>query len=158
MDTPAVITKDGPVPGSDRIYRVLNPKHFVDGKPGDNHFSMSRNHPPGEGISTGIASRISISGMRSLEVFQSYGGAFAIANLSVSDVLMPVAAFGISVVQRDASDWGLYAEAHAVITGYQSLRGVMEGKRKLKDFQRHLVKLACKCYYPAGADAPISVE
>ena len=85
------------------------------------------------------------------------GDAFAVAELVVSDVLAPVITLGISVIQQDDDEWGDFSGAHAVITGYQVLTG-REGKRRIHDFQRHLVKLAKKRYYPAGSDTATSAE
>ena len=158
MATQTVIAKGGPVPPDDRIYRALNPKHLEAGLPGDGHFVMSQKHPEGDGVSTGIASLISISELRSLDVVASVCcDAFGVAELLVSEVIAPVAALGILVVQQDAPDWGRFAGAHAVITGYQTLRG-NDGRRKIHDFQRHLVKLARKRYYPEGSDTATSAE
>jgi len=158
MATPTVIAKGGPVPQEERIYRALNPKHFEGTLPGDNHFVMKQNHLPGDGVSTGIASLISVTELRSIEVIKQFcGDAFAVAELIVSDVLTPVIRLGISVMQQDDAEWGAFSGAHAVITGYQTLAG-REGKRKIHDFQRHLVKLARRRYYPAGSDTATSAE
>jgi hypothetical protein len=156
MATSAVITKGGPVPQEECVYRALNPKHGV--LPSDNHFVMKQNHLPGDGVSTGISSLISISDLRSIEAIKQFcGDAFAVAELVVSDVLAPVITLGISVIQQDDDEWGDFSGAHAVITGYQVLTG-REGKRRIHDFQRHLVKLAKKRYYPAGSDTATSAE
>lgn len=152
------ITKGEPLPDQERIYRALNPKHLEAGLPGDNHFVMSQKHDTGDGVSTGIASLVSVSELRSIDAIRTICGEnFGVADLVVSEVLAPVSIFGISVVQQDATNWGAYAGAHAVITGYQALPG-NDGKRKIRDFQRYLVKLARKKYYPAGSDMPVSAE
>lgn len=157
MAISTMIEKGGPVPQEDRLYRALNPKHH-DGLPGDNHFVMSRKNPPGDGISTGIASLISLAEMRSIEAIKEVcSDTFGVAELVVSEILAPVAALGICVVQNDAPDWGAFSGSHAVITGYQILAG-NDGKRKIHEFQRHLVKLAQRRYYPAGSDTPVSVD
>ena len=156
MATPTVIAKGGAVPPEESIYRALNPKHGT--LPGDNHFVMLRNHPPGDGVSTGVASLISVSDLRSIEVIKrAYGDAFAVAELVVSDVLAPVIALGISVIQQDAAEWGAFSGAHAVITGYHVLTGNL-GKQRIHEFRRHLVKLARKRYYAVGSDTSSSVE
>jgi hypothetical protein len=158
MAASTVISKDGPVPARESVYRALNPKHFEGALPGDNHFVMPRSHAPGDGVSTGIASLISVSELRSIDVLKrAYGDAFAVAELVVSDVLAPVITLGISVIQQDSPEWGVFSGAHAVITGYQTLAG-NEGKRKIRDFQRHLVKLARRRYYAAGSDTATSSE
>lgn len=152
----SVIKPGDPLPADAAIYRALNPKHYEDGLPGDNHFVMLRKHPHGDGLSAGIASLISISKLRSIEpIQQAYGLTCGVAELNVAEALAPVATFGISIVQKDAPDWGRFAGAHAVVTGYQVLAG-NEGKRRIHDFQRHLVKLARRRFYPAGSDAPIA--
>lgn len=157
MAISTVIEKGGPVPREDHLYRALNPKHH-DGLPGDNHFVMSRKHALGDGISTGITSQISVSELRSIDAIKRvYGDSFGVAELAVSEVLAPVAALGISVVQEDATEWGVFSRAHAVITGYQTFAG-SEGKRKIHEFQRHLVRLAQRRYYAAGSDTPVSVD
>jgi hypothetical protein len=156
VDISTMIEKACPVPREDHLYRALNPKHH-DGLPGDNHFVMSRKHAPGDGISTGIASRISVSELRSIDTIKRVcSDSFGVAELAVSEVLAPVAALGISVVQVDAIEWGIFSGAHAVITGYQVLAG-NDGKRKIQEFQRHLVRLAQRRYYAAGSDTPVSV-
>jgi hypothetical protein len=152
-----MIEEGAPVPQEDHLYRALNPKHH-DGLPGDNHFVMSRKNPPGDGISTGIASLISVSALRSIDALKNiYGASFGVAELVVSDVLAPVAALGISVVQKEEAGWGVFSGAHAVITGYQTLAG-NAGKRRIQEFQRHLVKLAQRRYYAAGSDTATSSE
>jgi hypothetical protein len=157
MAVPMMIERDGLVPREERLYRALNPRHH-EGLPGDNHFVMSQSHPPGDGVSMGIASLISISELRSIEIIKkSYGDAFGVAELVVSEILAPVIAIGITVVQQDASEWGAFSGAHAVITGYQGLAG-KEGKRRIQDFRRHLVKLARKRYYAAGSDTATASE
>jgi hypothetical protein len=153
-----VIAKGGPVPYEESIYRALNPKHSEGGLPSDNHFVMKQNSSLGDGVSTGIASLVSVAQMRTIgTITQFCGEDFGVAELAVSEVLGPVAALGISVLQQDAPVWGTYCGAHAVITGYQTLRGA-DGKRKIRDFQRHLVKLARKRFYPAGSDAIVRTE
>jgi hypothetical protein len=158
MATSTITAAGALVSHEDKIYRALNPKHFEDGLPGDNHFVMKQNHAAGDGVSTGIASLISVPQLRSIEVIrQTYGDDFGVAELAVSEVLAPVATLGISVIQQTAAEWGVFAEAHAVITGYQVLTG-REGKRKIHDFQRHLVKLARRRYYPIGIESPVSAD
>jgi hypothetical protein len=152
-----IITPGGQIPAESQIYRALNPKHLEDGMPGENHFDMKQNHLPGDGVSTGIASRICVAELRSIEAIrQLCGDDCAVAELSVADVLAPVPQLGLTVVQQDALEWGVLADAHAVITGYQILIG-REGKRRIRDFQRHLVKLARKRYYPAGSSSALSI-
>jgi hypothetical protein len=153
-----IIEKGGPVPNDDKIYRALNPKHLESGLPGSNHFVMKQNHAPGDGVSTAIASLVSVAELRSIEAIKQFcGETFGVAVLSVSEVIAPASALGISVVQLDAAEWGAFAGAHAVITGYQALAG-RDGKRKIQEFQRHLVNLARKRFYPQGSDAPISAD
>jgi hypothetical protein len=147
-----MITPGGPLAEKSSIYRALNPKHYEDGLPGDNHFVMN---PQGDGVSTGITDLISLSELRSIGAIQQiYGAACGVAELIVGEVLAPVATLGISVIQQDAPDWGRFAAAHAVITGYQILHG-REGKRRIRDFQRHLVTLARRRFYPAESDTPL---
>jgi hypothetical protein len=142
----------GPISGDEDVYRALNPKHLENGLPGDNHFAMSKSHALGDGISVGIASHISILELRSIEVLKARcGPEFGVAVLRVAEALNPVAALGIGVVQKDAIDWGIFNSAHAVITGYQLVSGD-DRRRRLQDFQRHLVKLARKHFYPAGSN------
>ena len=158
MATPTVITKGGLVPQDESVYRALNPKHFEGDLPGDSHFVMPQNRPPGDGVSTGIASLITIAELRSIEaISRNYGDAFAVAELVVGEVLAPVITLGISVIQQDDAAWGAFSSAHAVITGYQVLTG-REGKRKIRDFQRHLVSLARRRYYAAGSDTATSAD
>lgn len=156
MATSVVILKGSPVPHEKKIYRALNPKHLEDGLPGENHFVMRQNCPPDDGVSTGLASLITIQELRSTEVLaQLCGEGFGVAELSVSEVIAPVATLGITVLQQDDPMWGAHAGAHAIITGYQFLKG-RPGKQKIQDFQRHLVRLAKKRYYPSGSDLAVS--
>jgi hypothetical protein len=158
MATSIVIQKGGPLRQEERIFRALNPKHLEDGLPGDTHFVMKQKHAPGDGVSTGIASLISLSQLRSIDCLKELcGNSFAVAELVVSEAVAPVAAFGIGVFQQDDPEWGVHSPAHAVITGYQALKG-NDGKRKIHDFQRHLVRLARRRFYPAGSDTALSVE
>ncbi len=148
----------GPIPSGDSIYRALNPRHLENGLPGDNHFVMSQNHEVGDGVSTGVASLVSLSQIRSIDaVVLVCGDEFGVAELSIKEVLAPAAPLGICVLQQDATDWGAFSGAHAVITGYQALSG-RDGRRKIHEFQRHLVKLARKKYYPQGSKTAISVD
>jgi hypothetical protein len=64
---------------------------------------------------------------------------------------MPVQDTAIRVLQENAEDWGIFSHAHALITGQQGLPSGAAGKKMLKDFQRHLVNLASKQYFPAGS-------
>jgi hypothetical protein len=158
MATAVVILKGHPVPHEEKIYRALNPKHLEDGLPGENHFIMKQNHPPGDGVSTGLASLISLRELRSIEALtQLLGASFGVAELLISEAIAPVATLGITVLQQDDPSWGAHAGAHAIITGYQALKG-REGKRKIQDFQRHLVRLARRRYYPSGSDFAVSAE
>lgn len=150
-----VTTPGGPLSPDAAVYRALNPKHLEGGLPGDNHFVVNRKHPPGDGVSVGIADLISVSQLRSLRVIQTYGQACGVAELNVGEVLAPVATLGISVLQKDALDWESFGGAHAVITGYQTLAGNF-GKQARRDLQRHLVKLARKRFYPPESDSPVT--
>lgn len=151
-----IIAPDRALPEGANIYRALNPKHLENGSPGDNHFVMRSSHPVGDGVSAGITALISISQLRSLETLrQLCGEGFGVAELNVAEILAPVASSGISVVQQDDASWGAFAMAHAVITGYQTLQG-NAGKKRIRQFQRHLVKLARKRFFPPGSDIPIT--
>jgi hypothetical protein len=140
------------------LYRALNPKHLEDGLPGDNHFVMRQTHPVGDGVSAGIVGLVSLEQLRALDAIRRVcGNDCGVAQLNVAEVLAPVGILGIAVTQRDAPEWGTFARAHAVVTGYQRLIG-NAGKRQIRDFQRHLVKLARKHYYPAGMNSAVSAE
>ncbi|MGB0122802.1 MAG: hypothetical protein WA419_14115 [Silvibacterium sp.] len=153
-----VIEPGGAVPPEENIYRALNPRHFEDGLPVDNHFVMTRRDRLGDGVSTGITSLISLSQLRSIETIrQRYGDDFGVAELNVAEALAPVRHIGIGLLQSNAPDWGAFAGAHAVITGYQLLRGD-DRKKRMQDFQRHLVQLARKRFYPAGSSVPLGSE
>jgi hypothetical protein len=152
------IRSGGPIPPEESIFRALNPKHLENGLPGDNHFVMKQNHEIGDGVSTGVVSLVSLSELRSIEALvQLCGERFGVAELSISEALAPVAPLGICVLQQDDLAWGAFSGAHAVITGYQSLKG-NDGRRKIREYQRHLVKLARKRYYPQGSDSAVSID
>jgi len=158
MAASAVISKGAPVPQEERVYRALNPRHLENGLPGENHFVMKQNHLPDDGVSTGLTRLISLQELRSIEaLIHLLGASFGVAELLVSEAIAPVATLGITVLQQDDPAWGAHAGAHAIITGYQALKG-REGKRKIQDFQRHLVQLARRRYYPAGSESAISAE
>ena len=126
--------------------------------PGDMHFVMKATHATDDGVSTGIDAAISLQEFQRLDaVRQVYGFPYGVAKLNVGELIAPVSNLGIRVLQQDAPEWGKWAGAHAIITGYQTLIG-NPGKRQIRDFQRHLVKLARKLYYPAGSDVPTPTE
>jgi hypothetical protein len=152
------VERGGSVPPENKIYRAMNPNHLQSGLPSDNHFVMRQNHAPDDGVSTGISSLIQLAELRSIPaIVKICGESCGAAELLVSEVLAPVALLGISVLQQDSSDWGSFAGAHAVITGYQGLKG-NDGRRKIRDFQRHLVKLARKAYFPQGSNTAFSMD
>jgi len=158
MATTEMIEANSQVSNESSIYRALNPNHLDGGLPGDNHFVMKQNHPVDDGVSMGITALITLPQLRSIEILkQSYGDGFGVAELSVAEALAPVAGTGIRIIQQDATEWGEFARAHAILTGYQMLIG-REGKRKIREFQRHIVKLARKRFYPPGSDSASSVQ
>ena len=153
-----IVVPGSEVPSESNVYRALNPKHLENGLPGDNHFVMKATHAKDDGVSTGVDSLISLQQFQRLDVVcQVYGFPYGVAKLNVGELIEPVSILGIRVVQQDAPEWGDWARAHAIITGYQTLTG-NQGKRQIRDFQRHLVKLARKIYYPAGSDVPAPTD
>ena len=153
-----IVVPGGEVPSESNVYRALNPKHLENGLPGDMHFVMKATHARDDGVSTGVDSAISLHQFQRLDaVSQMYGFPYGVAKLNVGELIAPVSTLGIRVLQQDAPEWGEWAGAHAIITGYPTLIG-NQGKRQIRDFQRHLVKLARKIYYPAGSDIPPSTD
>jgi hypothetical protein len=143
-----LITPGGSVPNECGLFRALNPKHYEDGLPGDNHFVMTQNDPVDDGVSTGIRELIKLKRFRRLEHLVSrYGEGFGVAVLNVADILRPVQNTWIRVQQKDAPLWGDFAKAHAIITGYQIVAG-MPGRKIMLELQRHLVQLARNNFYP----------
>jgi len=144
----------GRIPGHLNVLRALNPKHLDRGLPSDEHFVMSPKHSPDDGVSVGIQGLISLEQIRDLGVISSrYGPACAVAVLNVGEMLSAVAGTQVRVEQQDAAEWESFAKAHAIITGYQSFPPGNEGRRRIRDFQRHLVKLARLRYFPQGGSA-----
>ena len=153
----SIVVPGGVVPDQIDIFRALNPKHLEDGLPGDKHFVMKATHAVDDGISTAISALISLQQLRQVEVIrQFYGPDFGVAQLNVGEAIAPVTTLGIRVLQQDAPEWGQWAAAHAILTGYQVFVG-QQGRRQIRDFQRHLVKLARRRYYPPGSDVARSV-
>jgi hypothetical protein len=141
------------IPGSLNILRALNPKHLEDGFPGSNHFVMKLDHERDDGVSTGIENLISIAQLRDLRAIRSiYGDKCGVAVLNVSEVLEPVRDTEVTVIQQNAVEWEEHAQAHAIITGYQSFPPGNAGRRKLREFTRHLVKLARRRFVAPGSD------
>ena len=140
------------------ILRALNPRHMEQGLPGYENFPMSRRQdPPGDGLSVGFGGLLSIYDMRSISMLRDRLGVdFAIAELPIVQSLLPVAAHAIALVPSPDPNWGAFAAAHGVITGYQTWRD-RDGKKRLEEFRRHLVKLARSKFYPAGSSSPVSV-
>ena len=158
MATPIVSESGRQASEDESLFRALNPKHMEDGLPSERNFPMSRKQdPPGDGVSVGVSSRVSLSELRSIPALRERcGNQFAVAELPASHALEPVRALGISVTLKHATEWGAFGHAHAVITGYRTWKDI-DGKRWLHEFQRHLTKLARKRFYPQAADTPIEV-
>lgn len=151
----AIVKPGGNIPCHLKVLRALNPKHFVKGLPGDEHFVMSRAHDQDNGISVGVEGLISIQQLRQLSGISSrYGPCCAIAVLNTGDIVDPASRPEIKVIQQDDAEWEDFSSAHAIITGYQAFPRGAEGRKRLKDFQRHLVKLACNSFVPAGEITP----
>jgi len=149
-----VIPPGGRVPDDCALFRALNPKHYEDGLPGDNHFVMEQSHPQDDGVSMAITELITLEQFRGLSSLTSrYGEAFGVAELNVGEILEPVQSTWISVRQKDDPLWGDCVSAHAIVTGYQMLTGA-SGKKRILEFQRHLVQLARKNFHPPVPPPP----
>ena len=148
----AIVVPGGEVPGDLNLLRAINPNHLDgEGQVCDNSFFMSRSKP-GDGVSVGIELLITIEQLRNLQcIRERCQEACGVAVLNVDEVLKPVQDTAIKVLQEDDEEWGCFAHAHALITGHQALPKGEVGKKKLKDFQRHLVNLARRRYFPAGS-------
>jgi len=147
----AIVKPGGKIPHHRNVLRALNPRHFVNGLPGDQHFVMSRDHDQDDGVSVGVEGLISVQQLRQLSPISSrYGDCCAVAVLNTGDIVDPVIRPEIMVVQQDDAEWGDFSSAHAIITGYQAFPHGAEGRKKIKDFQRHLVRLASNRFIPAG--------
>lgn len=129
-----VIPPGGRVPDDCALFRALNPKHYEDGLPGDNHFIMRQSDPPDDGVSMAIAELITLEQFRGLSSLTSlYGEAFGVAVLNVGEILEPVQSTWINVRQKDDPLWADFASAHAIVTGYQMLTG-RPGRKRILGF------------------------
>lgn len=148
----AIVMPGGEVPGDLNLLRAINPKHLDDkGQLCTNSFFLSRSKPK-DGISTGIESLITIEQLRNLKCIKKRcEEVCGVAVMNVDEILKPVQDTAIRVLQEDDEEWGFFAHAHALITGHQALPSGEVGKQRLQDFQRHLVNLARKRYFPAGS-------
>jgi hypothetical protein len=153
----APVVAQGDVVGQDQtLFRALNPKHYEEGMPGENHFVLRRNDPPNDGLSTAVTSLISLDDFRTLPVLVEYLGAgFGVAELTVEEIAAKVREHGlpIRVIHSPEESWGVHRDAHAVITGHQELTG-NAGRKKILDFQRFLMGLARKNFHPPLDGAP----
>lgn len=160
MVTP-VIAPGGEVPPDVGLYRALNPVHYENGLPGDNHFVIRRNcYLTDDGLSTGMDCRISLEQLRQISCLQEVcGPEFGVAHLEITAILEKVAEHKIPVVvrQQDDETWQEHRSAHAIVTLKQALVG-NDQKKKFNDFQRYLVRLARQRFYPPSSAAPIGAE
>lgn len=132
----------------ENVLRGLNPKHCEDGLPTEGCFILRRNDPPDDGPSHGIheadhdqaansplgaAQGISVAAFLTVLPAPDYG----VARLNVGAALDPIRGREIGFVQKDDAKWGNFANAHAMVTGHQSL-----SNRECKELVRHFTKLA----------------
>jgi len=155
----AIVVPGGEVPGDLNLLRALNPNLYEDGLPGNDHFVMKLDHELDDGISTGIEALINVSQMRELKVINGlYGNNFGVAVLNVSEILEPVKEEEIKVIQQDAAEWEDFSHAHAIITGYQNFPSGKAGRRKIREFTHHLVKLARRRFFAPGSSKEMHSE
>jgi len=132
-----------PLPHEANVYRALRLESFSpEGDPTEAHFIMKKKHRTEEGPSHGICDLIPREHAERLFHPQR------IAKLNVSEMVNPSGGQSLSergvvvIPYRDAKSdefYKEYAEAHAVLTGYQDLTN-----KELNEFKRHLASLAKK--------------
>lgn len=115
------------VDSTDSLYRGINPLFYKEG--GQLHsgvFPLNRNHKLEDGPSVGIGRLISLQNFQPL-----IGDGWGVGELSVS---VPQT-LGLAVQSLPDQEWGIHADAHAVITDYQKLNNRLLGdaQRALRD-------------------------
>lgn len=155
----AIVVPGGEVPGDLNLLRALNPNHYEDGLPGNDHFVMKLDHEPDNGISTGIEALINVSQMRELKVIKGlYGNNFGVAVLNVSEIFELVKEEEIKVIQQNDILWEDFSNAHAIITGYQKFPPGKAGRKKIREITHHLVKLARRRFFAPGSNEEMHGE
>jgi len=112
------------VVATDSLYRGINPQFYENGEVTSGVFCLKRKDTLEDSPSVGIEKLIPLDKFHSL-----MGAGWGVGQFPVS---VPEH-LGLTVRPLPHLPWGEYANAHAVITGYQSL-----GKRKLGDVERAL--------------------
>jgi hypothetical protein len=108
----------------DSLYRGINPQYYKDGQVTTGVFFFNKTDTLENSPSVGIEKLIPLEKFHS---FMSPGWGVGQFPASVPQSL------GLTVHPLPEPSWGTYADAHAVITGHQSL-----GKSKRVDLQRAL--------------------
>jgi hypothetical protein len=117
------------------VYRGLPLFHFRDGLPSEGCFIMKARHTLEEGPSHMAANIIPREALRRFEAFSPEK--VAIVQLNTGEIRKPVRDAGVILARRPDPYFEEYADAHAVLTGYQHM-----SSRELKDYQRYLARLA----------------
>jgi hypothetical protein len=101
-----------PVSPSDLLYRGINPMFYVDGEVTTGVFFMKKKDAVDDGPSVGLANLIPLTAFHTL---MAPGWGVGEFSASIPQGL------GLTVFPKPEPSWGSYANAHAVITDYQSL-------------------------------------
>jgi len=109
---------------TDSLYRGINPRFYENGKVLSGVFCLNKKDTLEDSPSVGIEKLIPLDKFHSL-----MGAGWGVGQFPVS---VPES-LGLTLRPFPHLSWGEYANAHALITGYQSL-----GKRKLGDVERAL--------------------
>ncbi|HET8923619.1 MAG TPA: hypothetical protein VFN26_11565 [Candidatus Acidoferrum sp.] len=128
---------------TDSLYRGINPQFYENGQVTSGVFCLKKKDTLEDAPSVGIEKLVP------LQKFHSFMGAgWGVGQFSVSVPL----GLGLTVHLLPEPSWKEYADAHAVITGYQALSNSKRGEceRALRDAVRQNVRIP-----PSAATAPI---
>lgn len=121
------------------VFRGLDPKYFHDGRPTDVCFVMRKKHDLKDG-----PSHLRCDLIPRQEAERFFDSKWVLVRLTVGEMLrppgqQPLSERGVRIVPLPDSHFEEYANAHAVLTGYQDL-----SNKEIGDFKRYLAQLAGK--------------
>jgi hypothetical protein len=119
---------------TDLLYRGINPQYYENGQVLSGVFCLNKRHTLEDAPSVGIEKLIP------LEKFHSFmRPGWGVGQFPASVPLK----LGLTVFPLPDSEWGDFARAHAVITGYQNLTAskLGEAQRALRDAVRQNVRI-----------------
>jgi hypothetical protein len=111
---------------TDSLYRGINPVFYQEGRLLSGVFLLKKNHKLEDGPSVGIVRLVSLQNFQPL-----IGNGWGVGELSVS---VPQSQ-SLTVHPLADQEWGIHADAHAIITDYQKLTnsGLGNAQRALRD-------------------------